>query len=102
MKVSELMDALHGSNPDAEVITCLKVPDADGDYLLFSESLASSAEPYPGNDAKFLVHATITIGELVSQACDPSIVRELAKALECEADGMGLAATDPKEEYDIW
>jgi hypothetical protein len=38
----------------------------------------------------------------LSQACDPSIVRELAKALECEADGMELAATDPKEEYDIW
>ena len=102
MRVSELMDALRGSNPDAEVIACLKVPDGEGDYLLFNECPASFAEPYPGHDAKFLVHATITIGELVSQACDPSIVRELAKALECEADGMELAATDPKEEYDIW
>jgi hypothetical protein len=102
MKVSELMDVLRGSNPDAEVITCLKDPDADGDYLLLGEPLASSAEPYPGNDAKFLVHTTVTLGGLVSQACDPSAVRELAKAPECEADRMGLAATDPKEEYDIW
>ena len=94
MKVSELMDALHGSNPDAEVITCLKVPDADGDYLLFSESLASSAEPYPGNDAKFLVHTTVTLGDLVSPACDPSIIRNFARALDNEADTMELGSAD--------
>jgi hypothetical protein len=88
MRVSELMDALRESNPDAEVITCLKVPDADGDYLLFSESPASFAEPYPGNDAKFLVHTTVTLGGLVSQACDSSIIRDFAKALDNEADTM--------------
>jgi hypothetical protein len=94
MKVSELMDALRGSNPDAEVITCIKVPDADGDYLLFSESLASSAEPYPGNDAKFLVHTTVTLGGLVSQACDPSIIRNFARALDNEADTMESGSAD--------
>ena len=94
MKVSELMDALRGSNPDAEVITCIKVPDADGDYLLFSESLASSAEPYPGNDAKFLVHTTVTLGGLVSQACDSSIIRNFARALDNEADAMESGSAD--------
>ena len=94
MKVSELMGALRGSNPDAEVITCLKVPDADGDYLLFSESLASSAEPCPGNDAKFLVHTTVTLGGLVSQACDSSIIRNFARALDNEADTMESGSAD--------
>ena len=94
MKVSELMDALRGSNPDAEVITCLKVPDADGDYLLFSESLASSAEPYPGNDAKFLVHTTVTLGEIGSQACDSSIIRNFARALDNETDTMESGSAD--------
>ena len=88
------MDGLRGSNPDAEVITCLKVPDADGDYLLLGESLASSAEPYPGNDAKFLVHTTVTLGGLVSQACDSSIIRNFARALDNEADTMEPGSAD--------
>ena len=50
----------------------------------------------------FLVHAALTLGELASQACDPSVIRELARALEREADRMELAATDYDEEYDIW
>lgn len=94
MIVSELIDALHGSNPDAEVVTCLKVPDEDGGYLPFRGSLASFAEPYPGNGAEFLVHTTVTLGELVSQACDPSVVRDLAKALDNEADAMGSGSVD--------
>ena len=94
MKVSELMDALRGSNPDAEVIACLKVPDGEGDYLLFNECPASSAEPYPGNDAKFLVHTTVTLGGLVSQACDPSIIRNFARALDNEADTMESGSAD--------
>ena len=84
------------------MVTCLKVPDDDGDYLLFSESPTSSAEPYPGNDVKFLVHATVTLGELVSQACDPSVIRELARALESEADSMESGAADYDGEYDTW
>lgn len=94
MKVSELMDALRGPNPDAEAVTCLEVPDADGDYLPFSESLASSAEPYPGSDAKFLVRTTVTLGGLVSQACDSSIIRNFARALDNEADTMESDSAD--------
>lgn len=99
MKVSELADALRGSNPGAEVIACLKVPDGEGDYLLFSELPSSFAEPYPGDGGRFLVHATVTLAELASQACDPSVVRELARALEREADRMELDAADRDEEY---
>ena len=102
MNVSELMDALRGSGPESEVVTCLKVPDGEGDYLLFSECPTSFAEPYPGDDGRFLVHATVTLGELVSQTCDPSVVRELAKALEQEADKMELSATGYDEEHDVW
>ena len=100
MKVSELADALHGSGPGAEVVMCLKVPDGEGDYLLFSECPPSFAEPYPGDDGRFLVHATVTLGELVSQACDPSVIRELARALEREADSMESGAEDNDEGYD--
>ena len=88
------MDVLRGSNPDAEAVTCIKIPDADGDYLLLGESLASSAEPYPGNDAKFLVHTTVILGDLVSQACDPSITRDLAEALDDETDTMESDSAD--------
>ena len=102
MKVSELIGALRESSPDAEVVMCLKVPDGEGDYLLFSECPSSFAEAYPGVDGRLLVHATVTLEELVSQACDPSVIRELAKALEREADRMEFAETDPDEEYDIW
>ena len=82
----ELTGALRGSDPDAEAVTCPEVPGADGGYLLLGESAASFAEPYPGDDAKFLVHTTVTLGELVSQACDPSVIRNLAEALDDEAD----------------
>ena len=102
MKVSELADALHGSGPGAEVVMCLKVPDGEGDSLLFSKCPPSFAEPYPGDDGRFFVHATVTLGELVSQACDPSVVRELAKALEREADKMELSTAGYDEEHDIW
>lgn len=102
MKVSELMGALRGSSPDAEVVMCLKVPDGEGDYLLFSELPATFAEPYPGDDGRFLVHASVTLEELVAQACDPSVIRELAKAVGREADRMESAVTDPDEKYDIW
>ena len=102
MKVSELADALHGSGPGAEVVMCLEVPDGEGDYLLFSECPSSFAEPYPGDDGRFLVHATVTLGELVSQACDPSVIRELARALEREADSMESDAVDNDEGYDSW
>lgn len=102
MRVSELIDALRGSNPDAEVIACLKVPDGEGDYLLFNECPASFAEPYPGNGAKFLVHTTVTLGELVSRACDPSVVRDLARALDDEADAMESGSVDYEEGYDSW
>jgi len=102
MKVSELADALRGQDPEAEVVTCLKVPDGEGDYLLFSECPSSFAEPYPGDGGRFLVHATVTIGELVSQACHPSVIRELASALEREADSMEQDAADGDEGYDIW
>ena len=102
MKVSELADALLGRNPEAEVVVCLKVPDGEGDYLLFCECPPSFAEPYPGDDGRFLVHATVTLGELASQACDPSVIRELAMALEREADSMGLDVEDGDEEYDSW
>ena len=88
MRVSDLMEALRDASPDAEVVVCLKVPDGLGDYLLFSESAASFAEPYPGDDGRFLVHSTISIAELASQSAEPSIVRELASALEREADSM--------------
>ena len=102
MKVSELIGALRESSPDAEVVMCLKVPDGVGDYLLFSECPPSFAEPYPGDDGKFLVHATVTLEELVAQACDPSVIRELAKAVGRKADRMESAATGSDEEYDIW
>ena len=102
MKVSELVDALRGSNPEAEVVACVKVPDGEGDYLLFAECASSFAEPYPGDGGRFLMHATVTLGELASQACDASVVRELARALEREADRMESAATGSDEEYDIW
>ena len=102
MKVSELVDALRGSNPEAEVVTCLEIPDGDGegDYLLFSECPPSLAEPYPGDDGRFLVHAALTLGELVSQACDPSVIRELARALEREADSMEPDEAGNDEGYD--
>ena len=87
MRVSELAETLRGCSPDAEVVVCLKVPDGLGDYLLFSESEASSAEPYPGDDGRFLVHSTMPLGELSSQTCAP-MLRELARALENEADSM--------------
>lgn len=100
MKVSELADALRGRDPEAEVVVCLKVPDGEGDYLLFSECPPSLAEPYPGDDRRFLVHATVTLGELVSQACDPSVIRELARALEREADSMEPDEAGNDEGYD--
>jgi hypothetical protein len=87
MRVSELAETLRGCSPDAEVVVCLKVPDGLGDYLLFSESEASSAEPYPGDDGRLLVHSTMPLGELSSQTCAP-MLRELARALENEADSM--------------
>lgn len=101
MRVSELI-ALRESSPGAEVVMRLKVPDGEGDYLLFSECPPSFAEPYPGDDGKFLVHATVMLEELVAQACDPSVIRELAKAVGREADRMESAATGSDEEYDIW
>ena len=88
MRVSDLMGALRDASHDAEVVVGLKVPDGLGDYLLFSESAASFAEPYPGDDGRFLVHSTMALAELASQSDDPSIVRELARALEGEADSM--------------
>ena len=88
MRVSDLLGALRDANPEAEVTLCLRIPDGLGDCLLFSESTALFAEPYPGDDGRFLVHSTMTLGELASQALEPSIVRELAKALEREADSM--------------
>ena len=100
MKVSELADALRGSNPEAEVVTCLEIPDGDGDYLLFSECPPSFAEPYPDDDGRFLVHAALTLGELASQACDPSVIRELARALEREADSMEPDEAGNDEGYD--
>ena len=102
MKVSELVDALRGSNPEAEVVACVKVPDGEGDYLLFSECPSSFAEPYPGDGGRFLVHATVTLAELASQACDPSVLRELAEALVREADSMESGTAGSEEEYDSW
>lgn len=98
MRVSELIGALRELGPDAEVAVCIEVPDGEGDHLLFSECPSSFAEPYPGDDGRLLVHATVTLEELAAQACDPSAIRELAKALVCEADKMELAAIDPEEE----
>ena len=97
MRVSELAEALRGRDPDAEVVVCLKVPDGLGDYLLFSESAASFAEPYPGDDGRFLVHSTMPLRDLASQAPVP-LLRELSAALEREADSM------EKEDlgYDEW
>jgi len=100
MKVSELADALRGPNPEAEVVMCLKVPDGEGDYLLFSELPPSFAEPYPGDDGRFLVHANVTLGMLASQACDPSVIRDLARALEHEADAMESGSGGYEEHYD--
>ena len=88
MKVSELMEALRCASPDAEVVSCIEVPDGEGDYLLFGEVPASGAEPYPGDGSRFLVRSSIALDELVSQACDASVVRNLASALEREADSM--------------
>ena len=97
MRVSELTEALMGCNPDAEVVVCLKVPDGLGDYLLFGESASSFAEPYPGDDGRFLVRSTMPLGELASQMCAP-MLRELAMALENEADSMEKAELG----YDTW
>ena len=97
MRVSELAETLMGCNPDAEVIVCLKVPDGLGDYLLFSESAATFAEPYPGDDGKLLVHSTMPLRELASQTHAP-MLRELARALENEADSMEKAEPG----YDAW
>ena len=97
MRVSDLAESLRGCNPDAEVVVCLKVPDGLGDYLLFGESAASLAEPYPGDDGRFLVHSTMPLGELSSQTCAP-MLRVLARALENEADSMEKAELG----YDEW
>ena len=97
MRVSDLMEALRDASPNAEVVVCLKVPDGLGDYLLFSESAASSAEPYPGDDGRLLVHSTMPLGELASQTCAP-MLRELARALVNEADSMEKAELG----YDTW
>lgn len=97
MRVSDLIEALRGAGHDAEVVVCFKVPDGLGDYLLFSESMASFAEPYPGDDGRFLVHSTMSLGELASQTCAP-LLRELATALEREAEMMEKAELG----YDEW
>ena len=92
MDASELMEAMQGADPDAEVIVCLEVPAAspedEGGPLLFAEAAASSAEPYPGDTGRLLIHAHMALGELASQAIGPSSLRELADALEREADAM--------------
>jgi hypothetical protein len=88
---------LRDTGPDAEIFACLKVPDGLGDYLLFSESDASFAEPYPGDDGRFLVHSTMTLRELASQTFAPTL-RELARALENEADSM----ENEELGYDEW
>ena len=82
MKVSELADALRGSNPEAEVVTCLEIPDGEGDYLLFSECPPSLAEPYPGDDGRFLVHAALTLGELVDAVMAAAAVMRGEKTME--------------------
>lgn len=56
--------------------------------LLFAEAAASSAEPYPGDTGRLLIHAHMALGEPASQAIGPSSLRELADALEREADAM--------------
>lgn len=66
-------DSEDGGAERTEVVTWLEIPDGEGDYLLFSECPPSFAEPYPGDDGRFLVHAALTLGELASQACDPAL-----------------------------
>ena len=92
MDASELMEAMQGADPDAGAIVCLEVPAAnpedEGGPLLFAEAAASSAEPYPGDTGRLLIHAHMALGELASQANGPSSLRELADALEREADAM--------------
>lgn len=93
-KVQGLTGALRGLNPDAEATTYPEVPDADGGHLPLGESVASFAEPCPGDDARFLARTTVTLGELVSRACDPSVIRNLANALRNEADAMESNSAD--------
>lgn len=82
MRVSDLIEALRDAGPDAEAVVCLKVPDGLVDYLLLGESTALFAEPCPGNDGRFLVRSAMTLADLASQSAGPSLLRELAKALE--------------------
>lgn len=73
---------------DADVVVCLMADGADGDCAPFREAPATHAEPYPGDRSRLLVHAQVSLGELASQASCPEVVRELARALEREADAM--------------
>lgn len=82
MRVTDLIEALRNAGPDAEVVVCLEVPDGLGDYLLLGESTASFAEPCPGDDGRFLALSAMTLANLASQSAGPSLLRELAKALE--------------------
>ena len=84
MKTSDLIDALRESIPDAEVVTCLKVPDGEGDYLLFGERPVSFAEPYPGDDGRFLVHATVTF----TCACPTTALPPLRSLLQRPRGGL--------------
>ena len=102
MRVSDLLGELLGSNPDAEVVVCFKVLNDSGEYfLLFNETPASFAEPYPGDDGKFLVHATTSLPGISSQAMGSPVMRELAVAFEHEADRMDEEETRPDDE-DAW
>ena len=102
MKVSDLLDALRGSSPDADVVVCLEVPDGLGDYLLFTETPASFAEPYPGDEGRFLVHSTADLSDIASQAFDPSVMRELARAIDHEAERMESNEYADDKEEEIW
>lgn len=102
MRVSDLLDALRGSSPDADVVVCLEVPDGLGDHLLFAETPASFAEPYPGDEGRFLVHSTAGLSDIASQAFDPSVMRELARAIEREAERMESNEYADDKEEEIW
>ena len=88
MNVSELIEVLDGAAPDAEVEVCFKIDDGNGDYLLFMESDVACAEPYPGDGGRFLVHSTVTPKAIARSFFVHESVRELASALEREADEM--------------
>ena len=102
MKVSDLLDALRGPGPDADVVVCLEVPDGLGDYLLFTETPASFAEPYPGDGGRFLVHSTSGLADIASQAFHPSVMRELARAIELEAERMESSAYADDHGGEVW